>query len=106
MATTSIDWKGISGQTYTYEIHPIDTSFKGLPGNYIFAKETKPNTWTPVYIGETSNLSERFDDHHKKPCVDRNGATHIHVHVNDAGEAARRAEEQDLIAAYRPPCND
>ena len=32
------DWPGSSGQKYTYEVYPIGTDFKKVPGNYIFAR--------------------------------------------------------------------
>jgi len=104
--TPTINWHGQSGKAYKYWIHPIGTRFEAVPGNYIFATKTQPNNWSPVYIGESSNLQERLTDSHEAlPCVKRNGGTHVHVHRNDAGQAARRAEEQDLIAKWKPPCN-
>ena len=98
------DWTGSSGQKYTYEVYPIGTNFRPVPGNYIFARYA-PGEWFPIYIGETSDLSQRFDNHHAMPCIKRNGATHIHVHENNSGVAARRAEESDLIRRWNPPCN-
>lgn len=100
-----IDWEGISGKKYSYGIYPIGTTFKKVPGNYVFAKETKQNTFLPIYIGETEDLSERFDNHHKMPCIKRNGATHITVHVGESSTTVRRAEEKDLIDKYNPACN-
>ncbi len=106
MATTiaTVNWPGLSGRQYTYYVYPVGTDFESVPGNYIFAKVTN-GSWTPVYIGETSDLSLRFDNHHKMPCIKRNGATHIHVHRNDGGVTARQAEESDLIRNFRPICN-
>ena len=104
MADTIL-WEGKSGKTYKYWIYPFGQTFSVAPGNYIFAKQTGPNPWIPIYIGETSDLSERFDNHHAMPCIKRNGATHIHVHRNDDGEKVRRAEEADLIAKWNPACN-
>ncbi len=103
MADT-VNWSGASGRTYQYWIHPITTTFKAVAGNYIFAKEIEPGRWRAVYIGETADLSERFDNHHKMPCIVRNGATHIHAHTN-SDQNARLAEEMDLINNYRPVCN-
>ena len=101
----SIEWPGQLGQKYRYGIHPIGTNFEKAAGNYIFANEPIPNRWDPVYIGETADLSERFDNHHAMPCIRQNVATHIHVHTNQQGDDARRAEEDDIIAAYNPVCN-
>jgi predicted GIY-YIG superfamily endonuclease len=101
----TIMWPGKSGKEYQYWIHPINTEFKDSPGNYIFAKETKPGHWLPVYIGQTNSLKTRLADHEKEACAKRNGATHIHAHTS-GGEAERLSEEKDLITHWKPPCNE
>lgn len=101
----TINWPGASGRKYLYRIYPIGQAFKAVAGNYIFAKEIEYNLFQPVYVGETSDLSERFDYHHKKNCIQRNGATHIMAHANDGGETARRTEEADLVRYHSPACN-
>lgn len=101
-----IEWEGASGRVYQYWVYSIDDfSFKAEPGNYIFAKETKPDTYTPIYIGQTADLSERFDAHHEMSCVRLFGATHIHAHRSSGKEEARTAEESDLIQKWHPLCN-
>ena len=100
----AIQWEGKSGTRYNYWIFPIGYEFASVGGNYVFAKQTRPGSWTPVYIGQTSDLSERFDKHHKMACIKRNGATHIHVHRNDV-ERARLAEETDLLRKWTTSCN-
>ena len=99
-------WTGQSGTTYTYWIYEIGTTFSATPANYIFAKETKLREWEAVYIGQTGDLSERFDDHHKMPCIQEHGATHIHAHTSNEDETVRLAEETDLVRSNRPICND
>jgi predicted GIY-YIG superfamily endonuclease len=103
---TTITWPGKSGKQHQYWIHPIGTIFKEEPGNYIYAKETRPGYWAPCYIGQTKNLNERLEGHEKEACAKRKGATHIHAHTNGNGEAARLAEEKDLILKWQPPCNE
>ncbi len=105
MAEETIMWPGASGKEYKYWIYPIGTSFKDTPGNYIFAKETAPGRWTPVYIGETDSLKDRLSNHEKMPCVQRHGGTHVHAHTSSADAKTRRAEESDLLAKWDPPCN-
>jgi len=108
MADT-ITWKGKSGTEYKYWIYPIGATFKDAPGNYMFIKETQPNTFWPIYIGETESLADRLQNpetHHKRACTKREGATHLCAHINSSGEKARLAEEEDLIKAYGPRCND
>lgn len=107
MAERTILWHGFSGKEYKYWIYDIDyNSFDPVPANYIFAKETKPKSHDAIYIGETEDISERFDYHHKMVCIKRNGATHIHAHKSSKDKSVRVAEEQDLIRKWRPPCND
>lgn len=105
MSDQTCVWTGSSGKQYKYWISDINATFKATAGNYIFAKESSPGRWAPLYIGESDNLSERLANHDKLPCVLRNGGTHIHAHANSSGDDARRAEESDLISAYNPACN-
>jgi hypothetical protein len=105
MAEKIIMWPGASGKQYKYWIHPLNTTFKDSPGNYIFAKETSPARWKPIYIGETDNLRNRISNHEKMPCIKRHGDIHIHVHNSSSDEELRRVEESDLIANWDPPCN-
>ena len=105
MSAKTIEWPGKSGKNYKYWIYEIGESLKDAPGNYIFAKESSPGNWTPVYIGETGSLADRLPDHEKLPCVSRNGGTHVHAHLSSADDDVRRREEADLIARWDPPCN-
>jgi predicted GIY-YIG superfamily endonuclease len=105
-ANQTIEWPGQSGKSYTHYIHPIETTFKDAPGNYVFAREASPGRWTPLYIGQTKSLNDRLSNHEKEDCARRRGATHIHAHVNTGGESARLTEEKDLIGKWKPPCNE
>jgi len=99
-------WSGLSGQEYKYWINLRGASFKPVAGNYIFAKETKSGTWTPIYVGETDNLDRRLTPNHEKmPCVRRYGGTHVHTHTSLSTEATRRSEETDIRDKWNPPCN-
>ncbi|MFC1962042.1 GIY-YIG nuclease family protein [Chloroflexota bacterium] len=100
-----INWSGISGKTYQYWIHELGTIFKEVAGNYIFARETEPGRFKPIYIGQTANLGERFENHHKMPCIRQNLATYICTHISSDDEAIRCAKERDLIQKWSPTCN-
>ena len=102
--TQTIEWPGASGKSYTYYVYNWLNTFNSVPGNYIFCKIVN-NQWVPIYIGEASDLSERFDNHHAMPCILRNGATHIHVHANKGGKQVRLNEETDLRHNFKAPCN-
>lgn len=97
-------WTGASGATYNYWVYPVGQPLKGEAGNYIFARLDERRRWVPVYIGQTNDLSERFDYHHAMDCIRRNGATHIHAHLNHDARA-RLSEETDLRASHWTSCN-
>jgi hypothetical protein len=98
-------WTGASGKQYEYWISPMAMVFVDEPGNYIFVKETSPNNWIPIYIGQTESLKNRLADHEKLHCVMRDGAANIHAHTTSGGEQDRKEEEADLLAKWDPPCN-
>jgi len=106
MAEPEIYWEGKSGTTYGYWIHKIGTEFKDQAGNYIYAKQTQPNTWSPIYIGQTISQRDRLADHERKACALRHGAIHIHAHTTPGGKTNRMEEESDIIDKWSPVCND
>ncbi len=97
-------WIGASDKEYIYNIHPIDTEWNDVSGNYIFAKEVSPLKWEAVYIGETESFKDRLPNHNELPCILRNGGTHIHTHINESSRA-RLDEETDLLPNNSTPCN-
>lgn len=103
----TITYEGISGTQYEFDVYIIDTSFNDVGAVYIITKRYQSEsgyTHTHIYAGQTSDLSERFDDHHKKDCFDAHGANCVCVHRDD-NEQSRVYKEDDLIKAYNPPCN-
>ena len=102
----TINWDGKSGKEHKYWIYPIGTTFEPAAGNYVFAKETEPHHWTPIYVGETDNLQRRLTTNHEKtPCINRHGGTHVHTHTSSDNQAVRREEEADIRDKWNPPCN-
>jgi len=100
------NWPGQSGAEYRYEIYPVDTVFRALPGIYIYAKELADGDWSPIYIAQTRDLHQRLEGHVKLADAVAHGATHVHAHYCTAGPGARCTEEQDLIHRWQPVCND
>jgi hypothetical protein len=99
-------WSGSSGKKYEYWINPIEKSFKPMAGNYIFVKKIIPDSWFPLYVGETDNLGKRLTPNHEKmDCVRRYGVTHVHTHISSGGETIRQKEESDIRNKWNPPCN-
>jgi len=79
-ATTpaTLELTGASGRKYAFLVYPWGTPFKALGGVYAVtrgtANQSGGQTHTIVYVGQTGDLSERFDDHHKAACFGRNKA--------------------------------
>jgi hypothetical protein len=99
-----IYWKDKSGTSHRFWIYPRGTKFnEPCPGIYIYAKETSPHKWTPIYIGQTENVNVRLTNDEQE-CIDQNGATHIHVSIITS-EKSRLAITNDLIEQWKPICN-
>ena len=100
-----IYWKDKSGTRRRFWIYPRGTKFnEPCPGIYIYARETSPHKWIPIYIGQTENVNVRLTNHEQQECVDENGATHIHVSII-TNEKSRLAIEKALIQQWKPVCN-
>jgi hypothetical protein len=101
-------WTGQSGENYSFTVYPINTRFRAVGAVYIFSKRTISNgsaTHRFIYIGETGDLSTRFDNHHKANCIAKNEANCISIHLEDSDD--RRLEiETDLCRLHDTPCND
>ena len=105
---------GESGQeykfdVYTFDVYPIDTDFEPLGAIYCISKRVEKSDGTgrhtTIYIGQTGDLSERFDNHHKEDCFKLHNANCISIHFKSK-KSNRLEIETDLIGAYNPPCND
>lgn len=99
-------WTGQSGRKYRYTVYLFGTVFGPGPANFIFARETRPGQYVPLYIGHTGDLSEPFDNALALQCLKLNRVTHTHVRHTDMREELRRAERSDLISVWNPPCNE
>ena len=100
---------GQSGGKYTFNVYPSGTEFNKKGGVYYISKRTKKSSsggsHSAIYVGKTKDLSERFDDHHKADCFERNGINAISIFA-ESNEQERLDIESDLIASLNPPCND
>jgi hypothetical protein len=97
--------RGASGVTRTFTAFPWGTPFKSVGAVYAVLSREVSDQHVVLYVGETGDLSTRFENHHKQACFDRNRKTHVGVLVESSVQ--RRLEiEADLVAAYRPVCNE
>ena len=100
-----IYWKDKSDTSHRFWIYPRGTKFnEPCPGIYIYARETLPHKWVPIYVRQTENVNVRLANQQQRECVDQNGATHIHVSII-TDVKSRLALEKDLIEQWKPVCN-
>ncbi|HTR26133.1 MAG TPA: GIY-YIG nuclease family protein [Terriglobales bacterium] len=105
---STVTLKGKSGQTYDFDVWAINQAFKAVAAVYAVTRRYQSAnsgySHDVIYIGQTEDLSTRFDDHHKADCFTKHKANCICTHLDD-DEDSRLAKEQDLIENYNPPCN-
>ena len=102
----AIEWTGQSGTRYRYYIWPRGAKIEGAPpGNFLHVRVTEEGVLAPVFIAQTPDLNHRFLSQEEQDCVNRNGATQLHLHANYKAEQERIAEEADLVARWQPTCN-
>jgi hypothetical protein len=104
-----VTFTGISGNKYKFNVYQWGTNFKVDYGAvYFVTKRTQSSdggySHTRIYVGQTEDLSIRFDNHHKQDCFDRHNKNCICVY-GEQDENNRLLIEQDLIETYGPPCN-
>lgn len=96
--------QGASGATYSFTVYPWWQAFNAVGAVYLVLRHTGNNKYDLLYVGQTSDLSERFEDHHKQPYFDRFGKTHIAIRP-EPFERTRLQIETDLIRKHNPVCN-
>ena len=105
MSNESVSLTGASGSTYRFAVYPWGTNFNPVGAVYaILRKDLSSGNYTILYIGQTGDLSERFNGHHKQNCFDQHRKTHTGVHV-ERSESRRLAIESDLLGYYKTACN-
>lgn len=97
---------GASGRNYEFVVYPWGQTFNPVGGVYLALKKKSgvQPMYDVLYVGQTGDLNQRFDAHHKQQCFDRNGRTHIGVR-GENGEQTRLAIERDLLGNYKTACN-
>ena len=112
---TTITIKGMSGTNYIFNVYgfarfsDLKDAFKSIPALYAFTRRFPSSalsyTHDLVYVGETGDLSLRFDNHHKQECIVRGNANCICIHSFYGTQTERLAAEADILNAFDLPCN-
>ena len=92
-----------SGTSYHFPVFPLGTPLAVVGGVYAVMRDDGAR-WTVLYIGQTGDLSCRFDNHHHEMAFRRQRATHIAA-IGISAEDRRRQVEADLVGTYAPPIN-
>lgn len=101
---------GKSGKNYEFDVYSLSAADQlSIPAVYFVTKRHKNSnnrfSHKRIYVGESEDVSDRLDNHHKQLCFEREGANCICV-FRKSDEDARLRIEKDLIDKYDPPCND
>ena len=107
LATLTVSGK--SGNKYDFKVYPFNTEFNAIGAVYLITKRTqKPNgrgAHDYIYAGQTDNLSERFNGHHKEACFTRLNANCKCIYAEET-ESKRLSIESDILEKSDLPCND
>jgi hypothetical protein len=99
---------GRSKKNYDFAVYAWGTEFKALGAVYVITQRTVTDNkgiHKVIYFGQTGDLSERFDNHHKASCFKKNGVNCICI-LLESNEKTRLAIESDLIDGNDTLCND
>ena len=108
--------KGQSGKEYIFSLYLFDTfeelksAWKSIPALYLFTQRYRSNGayyHNYIYLGETGDLSTRFDNHHKEQCIKNHRPNCIGIYTNVPQEEPKRKDvEKDILLANDFPCNE
>ena len=104
---SSVMIKGKSGEEYAFDVWALDQAFNPVAAVYAITRRYQNDdsySHEIIYVGQTDDLSTRFDDHHKAECFKRKNANCICTH-RDNDEDSRLSKEDDLIKLHKPTCN-
>ena len=95
------DFIGASGENYVFYSYDLGFILPPVSGIYII---TKGKVGKPIYIGQTSNLENRFRENYHRSCIIEQDCDTIWV-CKSANLTNRFQIEKDLCDHYNPICN-
>jgi hypothetical protein len=101
---------GKSGTKYTFGMYAYPGSWNSVACVYIITKrEVKTDGkgyHTHIYVGETEDLADRHDDHHKSDCFEKHGGNCIGILMEKGGQRRLDIETDIRNNGDKWPCND
>ena len=102
----TVKFIGASRKEYSFDFYDLSTDWYEVAGIYLVARyEQENNMVYPIYVGETDNLKNRFSNHHKQTCFNKNNAN-VLGWIEELNWQTRLSIETDLKDGLKPPCND
>lgn len=108
-ALGTITLEGESGEKFPFLIYQIGTQFERIGAVYYVSRRIEDiygsKVHSPLYIGETDDLSSALQNHSRRECFDQEEANCISIYPCEE-QQQRLQITDDLIANYGPICND
>lgn len=105
----TLDFTGISGHKYTFNVYPKDREHKEKEAVYVVTHRTIKADGAVdhnvIFIGETDNIKQEVENHPREHCFVTEVANCLCVYWEDH-VATRSKIADDLKIFYHPPCND
>jgi len=105
----TIDFTGLSGHVYTFNVYPLKYEFKKEKGAvYVITPRTIKSDGAVehniLYVGTTNNISTLTESHAASKCLERERANCVCTYWED-NAASRVKINDDLLNQFHPPCN-
>lgn len=101
-------WAGRSGRSYIHTAYTVVPDWSQA-ANYILVRRNADGSCSPLYIGETDDMSRRWQEHLRSGLVDRarrRGANELHLHFLTETRSQRLNAETDLRHGNPTPLNE
>lgn len=99
-----LNFRGKNGHIYHFQVYGKNEQLPSTAALYAFMNYSN-GEWHVLYIGQTIDLPERMESHHKWHEAERLGFNYLAVCL-DVNLLMMDDDEKNLIQFYNPPCNE
>ncbi len=105
----TIDFRGITGHKYTFNVYPLKNEFSKEKGSvYVITQRIVKSDGSVdhnlLFAGSTNNIASVKDAVLESDCFIREHANCICTYWEDNPESRAKIDD-DIINYYHPPCN-